>query len=315
MSVPKKDLKNNPKFSSAAAAKKKQEADKPLKDKVVENVKSLAWALGVFYFVQTFFLQTFAIPTGSMETTLMPGDFIFVNKFVYGSQTPDNIPFTEIQLPRFQFPSFKEPQQSDVVVFRFPHPELYPSQKGLDYIKRCVAVGGQTLEVKNKELYVDGVKFSEQFDKPGIHYSDQILQKDDVFPPGMGSRDNFGPLRVPAKGDVLTISNSNAAFIQYLALRDGHQFESGADGYRVDGSKAETYTVGQDYYFMMGDNRDNSLDSRYWGPVPRSHVSGEGLLVYLSNKGAAQETSIILKLFKTINIFQMKWNRIGTIIR
>jgi signal peptidase I len=315
MSVSKKELKN-PKISNVAAAKAKQkEVEKPFRDKIIENVKSLAWALGVFYFVQTFFLQTFAIPTGSMETTLLPGDFIFVNKFVYGAQTPENIPFTDIELPRFSFPSFKEPQQGDVVVFRFPHPELYPSQRGLDYIKRCVASAGQTLEVKNKELYVNGVKFIDQFSRSGIHYGAQILQKDDVFPPTMGTRDNFGPLRVPAKGDELSISNATAAFVQYLALRDGHKFESRGDGYYVDGIKSEKYSVGQDYFFMMGDNRDNSLDSRYWGPVPRDHISGEGLLVYLSNKEAAQETSVILKLLKTINIFQIKWNRIGTIIR
>ena len=103
-----------------------------------------------------------------MENTLMVGDFLFVNKFVYGAQTPENVPLTNIQLPRVRFPAFSDPEQGDVVVFRFPHPELYPDQYGLDYIKRCIAIGGQTIEVVNKELFVDGKKFTQFKDVPGL---------------------------------------------------------------------------------------------------------------------------------------------------
>ena len=308
----------NEKTSKVAALKAKQaepKKEQTFKEKTSETVRSFAWALGVFYFVQTFFLQAFTIPTSSMVGTLLVGDFIFVNKFVYGAQTPDNIPLTDIKLPRYRFPAFKEPKQGDVVVFRFPHPELMPSQNGLDYIKRCVAAAGQTLEVKNKELFVDGKKFSENFDFPGIHYDPNISTGSDVFPKTMGSGDNFGPLRIPAKGDKIMISGANEDLIRYLALRDHKTFESRPDGYYVESVKTDSYEVGQDYYFMMGDNRDNSLDSRFWGPVPRDHIAGEGLFIYWSNVEAAKQTNYILKLFSTLNLSKVNWKRIGTIIR
>lgn len=316
-------VKRNPKTSvksqvELAKAKRKQEVQKkPFKERFIENVKSLAWTLAVFYVVQTFVLQAFTIPTSSMENTLMVGDFIFVNKFVYGAQTPENIPFTGIQLPRYRFPSFKEPRQGDVVVFRFPHPEKMPNQKGLDYIKRCVAVAGQTVEIKNKELYVDGVRFIDQVPRDGIHFDENVSHAADgsVFPKTMGNGDNFGPFRIPARGEVMTITAENSELIRYVSLRDGRPLETRFDGFYIDGVKTDTYTVGQDYYFMMGDNRDNSLDSRYWGPVPRDHIAGEGLLIYWSNVEAAKQTNYVLKLFSTLNVARVNWKRIGTIVR
>ena len=307
------------KMSNVAAAKsKKQEVPKTLKERAVENVKSISWALGVFYFVQTFFLQNFSIPTTSMESTLLAGDFLFVNKCIYGAQTPENIPLTNIYLPRYRFPSFREPKQGDVLVFRFPHPELQDmeSQRGLDYIKRCVAGPGQVLEVKNKELYVDGKKFLDLFAIPGIHY-DVNLQHDgqSVFPRNMGTGANFGPLRIPASGDEIAIDRDHYELIRYLAMRDQKRLEVKNDGAYIDGVKTEKYTVGQDYFFMMGDNRDNSLDSRYWGPVPRDHIAGQGLLIYWSNDAAAKQNSMILKAISMFNIPHIKWSRIGTVIR
>ncbi|MBX7151874.1 signal peptidase I [bacterium] len=303
------------KMAKTVQAKAKgAQVERSFQDRFVENVKSIAWALCVFYFVQTFFLQAFSIPTSSMEKTLLVGDFLFVNKFVYGAQTPENIPFTSIELPRYRFPAFKDPKQGDVVVFRFPHPELMRSQLGLDYIKRCVAVAGQTLEVKNKELFVDGVKFSDQFNLPGVHFDLQSQSEGYVFPRAMGTGDNFGPFRVPAEGDVINIRADMIDLIQYLALRDGKKFERRSDGYYVDGAKTDHYVVRQNYYFMMGDNRDNSLDSRYWGPVPRDHIMGEGLLIYWSNVEAAKQTSYVMKLFSTLNLTKVNWRRIGTVI-
>ncbi len=319
MAVSKKNVKKpSPRTTKVEQVKARQkEEKKPFKERFIENVKSLAWTLGIFYIVQTFVLQAFTIPTSSMENTLMVGDFIFVNKFVYGAQSPENIPFTDIQLPRFRLPSFKEPRQGDVLVFRFPHPEKMPSQKGLDYIKRCVAVAGQTVEIRNKELYVDSVRFLDAFPRKGIHFDENMLRGSDgaVFPRSMGNGDNFGPFKIPGAGDRLTITNANRELIQYLALRDHQSFEARYDGFYVDGQKTDTYTVGQNYYFMMGDNRDNSLDSRYWGPVPRDHIAGEGLLIYWSNVEAAKQTNYVLKLFSTLNVTRVNWKRIGTVIR
>lgn len=281
---------------------------------VKEKAKSWAWALIVFYFVQTFLLQAFSIPSSSMENTLMVGDFLFVNKFVYGAQSPENIPFTSIQLPRFRLPAIKDPKQGDVVIFRFPHPELKPDQRGLDYIKRCIAVAGQTVELKKKELFVDGVKFSDRFDVPGVQMDPAVANEGDVFPSTMGTMDNFGPFRVPAEGDLLKIRD-HIELVKYLALRDGKKLEARGSQYIVDGQATDTYTVGQNYYFMMGDNRDNSLDSRAWGPVPRNHIIGEGLFIYWSNVEAAKQTSWVLKILSTLNLTKVQWHRIGTLVR
>lgn len=149
----------NEKDSKVAALKAKQtKKEQTFKEKTSETVRSFAWALGVFYFVQTFFLQAFTIPTSSMVSTLLVGDFIFVNKFVYGAQTPDNIPFTDVKLPRYRFPSFKEPKQGDVVVFRFPHPELtnMQNQLGLDYINVAWRRPAKPWKLKTKNCLSTG---------------------------------------------------------------------------------------------------------------------------------------------------------------
>lgn len=313
MADTKKKSKKTSESNSSSQKDKKEK--KPFRQRFWESVKSFGMALLIFYFVQTFFLQAFTIPTSSMVSTLMVGDFIFVNKFIYGAQTPENIPFTDIRLPRYRFPSIKEPRQGDVVVFRFPHPELMKDQKGLDYIKRCVAVAGQTVEIRNKELYVDNKKFIDEFPIKGIHYDPTRLADQRAFPASMGTGVNFGPFRIPAKGDTIRISADNVDLARYLALRDGHTFEVHSTGYYVDNEKTDIYIVGQDYYFMMGDNRDNSLDSRYWGPVPRDHIMGEGLLIYWSNVEAAKQTNLLLKVISTLNLSKVNWGRIGTIVR
>jgi signal peptidase I len=310
---PRKD--NKTKDLKETTIKNKSKEKKTIKEKFIETVKSFAWALSIFYVIQTFLIQAFTIPTSSMVSTLLIGDFIFVNKFVYGAQTPENIPLTGIKLPRYRFPAFKEPHQGDVVVFRFPHPELMKNQEGLDYIKRCVAVAGQTLEVRKKVLYVDGKIFNDEFDFPGIHFDPNYISESGAFPKTSGTGDNFGPFRIPARGDTIRIKNDNLDLIKYLALRDQQKFEIQSDGIYINGSKTVDYIVGQDYYFMMGDNRDNSLDSRFWGPVPRDHIMGEGLLIYWSNVEAAKQTNLILKVFSTLNISRVNWGRIGTIIR
>ncbi len=296
-------------------AVKKKEPSKTFKEKVISEIRGFGGALIVYFFVTTFFVQNFNIPTGSMEVTLMPGDFIFANKFIYGSQTPYNIPFTDIKLPRYRFPAYREPSQSDVVVFKFPHPELIKSQEGLEYIKRCVAVGGQTLEVRDKQLYVDGINFNVKYFIPGIHISPYQSSDGQVFPRNMGTPDNFGPIRIPKQGDSIALVKKNMEFLTYLALRDGKKIEQKSDAYYVDGVKSDHYLVGQDYFFMMGDNRENSLDSRFWGPVPRSFIEGEGMFIYFCNTDAAKQNNLILKVLSMANLFAVKWDRIGTIIR
>jgi signal peptidase I len=176
-----------------------------------EYIEAALWALVITLFLRAFVIQAFRIPSASMEDTLLIGDFLFVNKFEYGPK----IPFTHIRLP-----GMRAPRRGDVIVFQFPQD---PSK---DFIKRCVATGGETLEIKDKQLSIDGTALRESF---AIH-SDPTVR-----PPGYDYRDNFGPYTVP-RGDL----------------------------------------------FMMGDNRDNSNDSRFWGPLQMDLVKGRAMFLYWS---------------------------------
>ncbi len=166
-------------------------------------------------FIRSFVFQAFRIPTGSMEETLLVGDFLFVNKFLYGA----HIPFTDARLP-----ALREPRHGDIVVFKFPKD---PSR---DFIKRLVGEPGDTLQIKDKVVYVNGVAQTE----PYVHFSSSRIEpitykQPSIYPAGAGNRDNYGPVVVPP----------------------GH-------------------------FFMMGDNRDNSDDSRFWGFLDKKPHQGEG---------------------------------------
>lgn len=226
------------------------------KIKTTDTLKAILIALFAALILRQFVIAAYKIPTGSMENTLLVGDFLLVNKFVYGAQTPEwiGIPFTKIgsEIPSFRFPYITEPKPYDIVVFK------YPKDPYLDYIKRCIAVGGQTIESRNKEIFIDGNPFPIP---PKIKYIDRrIFNKqyyDDTY--FEGNRDNFGPIRVPPN-----------------------------------------------QYFVMGDNRDNSLDSRYWGFVPPENMVGRPLIIYLS--WAPYES--------TYNLFnKIRWKRLGRVIR
>ena len=176
-----------------------------------ENVESLAWALGLMLLVRIFVLQAFRIPSESMRDTLLVGDFLFVSKFDYGPK----IPFTHVRLP-----GLRKPRSGDIIVFQYPKD---PSQ---DYIKRCIATGGQTVELRHKQVYVDGAKR----DEPYTLHSDWS-----ELPATFSPRDNLAPRTVPP-GNL----------------------------------------------FMMGDNRENSADGRFWGYLPMDLVKGRAMFIYFS---------------------------------
>jgi len=172
-------------------------------------VNSFGFAILLALVFRQFVIQAFRIPSQSMEDTLLVGDFLFVNKFLYGAK----LPFMETRLPRV-----RAPKRGDIIVFKSP-------QDGRDFIKRCVAVAGDTVEVRAKVLYLNGKPQTEPFVKhqPGLR------------PPGSDRRDYFGPFVVPP-GNL----------------------------------------------FMMGDNRENSADSRYWGALPLGLVKGKAMFIYFS---------------------------------
>lgn len=196
----------SPGKSSEAAAEPKVRSREPVWR---EYARSLLVAVVLALVIRTFGFQAFKIPTGSMEDTLLVGDFLFVSKFLYGAE----IPFTGGK----RLPAIRQPKRGDIIVFRYPE---NPSE---DYIKRCVAVPGDVVEYRDKVLYVNGEAQEEDFTK----FADGRRTRPD--------RDSFAPIRVP-----------------------------------------------EGKYFMMGDNRDRSLDSRYWGLLDHSFIRGKALFIYWS---------------------------------
>jgi len=248
---------------------------------------SLLLTLVIVLFIQSFFIQGYSTPTGSMLSTILIGDKMFFNQFLYGGSTPRFIPFTEIKLPYWRLPAVREPRRDDIVNFDFPgfKDEIEPSTK-VQYLKRTIGQPGDVVEVRNKVVYVNGTEFP----KPkGLQFSDRRIFKKgetdpDIFPTGSGwNRDQYGPLRVPAKGDVIELNRNNYLWWDTFIKREGHKIEiKGENEILIDGKPAASYTVEEDYYFMMGDNRDNSLDSRFWGFVPKENIVGKAWFVYFS---------------------------------
>ncbi len=210
--------------------------------------------------IRQLLIQAYTIPTPSMESTLLVGDFLLVNKFNYGMRTPDwiGIPYTKVgfDVPWYRFPAIREPQPYDVVIFR------YPKDHSMDYIKRCIGIPGSTVEVRDKIVYLNGKKFPQP---PFSQYIDPRIWKRNeghyAFPTfrGLGSRDNYGPITLPDRK-----------------------------------------------YWMMGDNRDNSADSRIWGFVDHSEIVGQGLIIYFSWESRVPWSQFFKKI---------RFGRIGTVIR
>ena len=295
-------------------------APKPqtLGEHIIATVKTVVWAVTVVTIVNGLALASFVVPTGSMESTVMAGDFLFVNKFKYGPSTPQIIPFINQPLPYFKLPALWKPAQGDVIVFVFPgnRDEVKP-QNFEYYLKRCVAVAGDMLFIKAGKIYVNGVEYP--LPKHGQFYSwdaevrKQVYESDraSTFPAGRGyTRDDYGPIRIPKQGDIIDLTEQNFAEWAVFIGREGHE----VDQYKrtIDGVSASTYTVERNYVFGMGDNRDNSLDSRFWGFIPEDDVVGTPMVVYWSWEPDDAQSGKRLSFSQRLK--SIRWGRLGTII-
>jgi signal peptidase I len=248
-----------------------------------------------------------------MENTLRIGDHVLVNKVAYGARTPQRLPFTSAEIPFFRLPAIKRPARGDVVVFEFPgaRDELLNPEE-VNFVKRCVAVAGDTVQVLRSVLYVNGKAFP---NRPGMivppeptvpqGYRDQRM-----FPPGACyNKDHYGPVVVPGKGDTIYLAASALPRWLDFIKREGHDVAfDGAGSVLVDHRPTNEYIVQRDYIFVMGDNRDNSMDSRFWGFVPEENVIGEVTLVYWSRDPDATFWPLTERL-RTI-----RWDRIFTFV-
>lgn len=247
-------------------------------------------------------VEAYIVPTGSMEKTIMVGDFLIGNKFVYGMRTPDwlGIPYTNLgfDIPWVRFPAFRQPESGDVVIFKYPHDTKDK------YVKRLIAGPGQTVEIREREIFVDGEPY---FMPEHMQFLDLEPQAEsyidpNIWPRSNGNKDYYNQVQVPTKGDTLSAAD-DPAVLWYVAIMDGHNTHLDGNQIIIDDQPVSYYVVEQDYYFMMGDNRDQSFDSRFWGFVPQEYILGEALFVYFS---------LDLKHFPFITWDRLK--RIGTVI-
>ena len=275
-------------FNKKEETKKKKDLPKTAGEKTADFFKNLLFAAVAALLIKSFLIETSRVPTGSMEKTIMVGDFLFVNKFIYGSYSPRNIPFTNVELPFFQLlPAFAEPEKGDIVVFEYPgHRDDMKSSDILNYVKRCVATPGDTLEVRNKVVFING---KEAKIPANVQYKNGITPKgisnNRIFPKGSGwNEDNYGPYIVPKAGDIIELSVDNVERWRTIIDREyGKRVVAVFNGkVTINDEPVDQYTIQKDYYFMMGDNRDNSEDSRFWGLVPRDLIIGEALMIYWS---------------------------------
>ncbi len=292
------------------------QTEKPLtfQEKVKHTAREFGIVVGAFLVLNNFVIASFMVPTGSMENEVMTGDFLMVNKFMYGGCSPRNVPFTDIRLPWFRLPAFKHVERGDVIVFEFPgyreevHPEAFTF-----YLKRCLAISGDTLEVRNRVVYVNGqrapiprnIKFN------NFRFTPQGYSDERIFPPTAPFNEDFyGPIVVPKKGMKIELTFINLILWDTFIQRDGHKATLGANGQiLIDGNPNSTYIVEKNYLFGMGDNRDNSLDSRYWGFIPEENVVGTPMFVYWSWNSDIP----IYNLFE--KIASVRLSRVGALIK
>jgi len=287
--------------------------EKSIASTLIEYGKTILITLIAAVSLKIFVIEAFRIPSTSMENTLQIGDFLLVNKLAYGLRTPRHIPFTSTSLSSFSLSLFRNVHRGDIVVFEFPgsRDEVKPSEL-VNYIKRCIGLPGDTVEIRLGKVSVNGHETSFPLHgKRTIRPTEKAFQRNaELFPAGSAFSDvNYGPIVVPRRNDILKLEPATFSSWRIFIEREGHTVRLSGDTIIVDGAVTSSYRVQQNYYFVLGDNRDNSMDSRYWGFVPDDHLIGEALFVYWSWDPEIPVSSISEK-YSTI-----RWNRIGTLIR
>ncbi len=371
---------------------------------------SITFAVVFATIIHVFVTQPFGIPTGSMERTLLVGDFLFVNKWTYGFRMPMRpvaLPFLQgtimdtgqqgnpkddpksyvdaIKLPYTRILQLKKPQKHDIVVFNYPQDSVHTAIDRKDpYVKRCVAVAGDLMEMRAGRLFINGqpevilgdqqlqhkyiATTGSQLDIPALYKTygflpvqeiqtqngfmydfqgltdktakeikelpqiidikEHIWNKGDsavsfkrnsagedtknidttqsIFPINKKwNQDWYGPLRIPKKGDVVTLNQETLPEYQWIISEyEHHHLENKNGKIFIDGKEATQYTIQQDYYMMIGDNRDASLDARFFGFVPEENIVGSPMFTWLSIQGLFKDSGSTYQADKKV-----RWDR------
>jgi signal peptidase I len=356
-----------------------------------EWVSSIVFAIVAATLVHTYFMQPYTIPTSSLEKSLLVGDFLFVSKFHYGARTPmtvvaapmvhDTLPFLKTksylnkpQLPYFRLPGFEDIKRNEIVVFNWPtdtvrffrdHSNIHinkPIDKKSNYVKRCVGIPGDSLEIKDGYVFINGkqtilpdrakpqyinkvltngqqlsaatlkrynvTEGSYQGDYYMLNLTDKNAKKlannpliksvtKQITPKGTYDKsifphspqypwsiDNYGPIYIPEAGKTVELNLKTLPFYKrIIEVYEHNNLTVNGNEISINGKLVNTYTFKQNYYWMMGDNRDNSEDARFWGYVPFDHVVGKPVFIWFSwdsnGKSLAEK---------------VRWNRVFTTV-
>lgn len=345
-----------------------------------EWIKAILLAIVIIILFRSFCFEAFTIPSPSMEKSLLTGDYIIVSKLSYGPRIPitplsipfihQHLPFTDnykksfldwIQLPYYRLGGSPNVKHNDIVVFNYPLESDYPVDQRIYFVKRCVAVSGDTLEVRKGQVYINGkyndvpehLQFNYKiltdidtlnpklFSKLGITDGGQLGNKREfwftmsaedadnikklphiksaypifekagtynnyVFPENenfLWNVDYYGPIYIPKAGDSVRLTiDSLALYQRIINVYEQNDLRVSNDSIFVNNKYSTYYTFKMNYFFVMGDSRNNSVDSRFWGFLPENHIVGKAVTILMSIRKSDDGSSLRWnRWFKAIN--------------